>query len=43
VAKLDNEKARCKTILAQAGCSEQVAEEIWKWYDSKDKKGVASF
>ena len=32
-----------KAKLQKEGYSEKVIEEIWKWYDYKDKKGVASF
>jgi len=32
-----------KHVLSCAGCSEKAADEIWKWYDPSDKKGVASF
>jgi hypothetical protein len=30
-------------LLLSHGYSEKVAEEIWKWYDFSEKKGVASF
>ena len=29
--------------LQKEGYSEKVIEEIWKWYDYSEKKGVASF
>jgi len=32
-----------KAKLQKAGYSEKMIEEIWKWYDYKEKKGVASF
>lgn len=32
-----------KQMLQSHGYSEKVAEELWKWYDYSDKKGVASF
>jgi hypothetical protein len=32
-----------KQLLLGKGYSEKVAEELWKWYDSSDKKGVASY
>jgi hypothetical protein len=43
VLDLEDEKSRCESLLAKAGCSKEVAEEIWKWYDSTNKKGVASY
>jgi len=30
-------------LLARYGYSEQVADELWKWYNFLEKKGVASF
>jgi len=30
-------------LLLSHGYSEKVVEEIWKWYDFSEKKGVASF
>jgi hypothetical protein len=32
-----------KAMLQNEGYSEGVIEELWKWYDYKEKKGVASF
>jgi len=32
-----------KDLLKQHGCSDRVIKELWKWYDSSEKKGVASF
>jgi hypothetical protein len=32
-----------KKLLLSHGYSEKVVEEIWKWYDFSEKKGVASF
>jgi hypothetical protein len=32
-----------EALLQKEGYSERVIEEIWKWYDFSDKKGVASF
>lgn len=35
-----------ETIIAQLqeqGYSEYMIEELWKWYDFSEKKGIASF
>jgi hypothetical protein len=32
-----------KSQLQQHGYSEGMLKELWKWYDSSKKKGVASF
>jgi hypothetical protein len=32
-----------KDLIARRGYSERVANELWKWYDFSEKKGVASF
>jgi hypothetical protein len=32
-----------KNLLLANGHSEKVADELWKWYDFSEKKGVASF
>jgi hypothetical protein len=32
-----------KELLRSHNYSEKVAEELWKWYDHSDKKGVASY
>ena len=32
-----------KRLLITSGCSRDAADELWKWYDSAEKKGVASF
>jgi hypothetical protein len=32
-----------KTKLIKAGYSKKIIEELWKWYDYSDKKGVASY
>jgi hypothetical protein len=30
-------------MLISYGYSKKVADELWKWYDFSEKKGVASF
>jgi hypothetical protein len=30
-------------MLNGRGYSEKVADELWKWFDFSEKKGVASF
>ena len=32
-----------RNLIVKRGYSEKVAEELWKWYDFSEKKGVASF
>jgi hypothetical protein len=29
--------------LRVQGYSDEMTEELWKWYDSSEKKGVASY
>jgi len=36
-------KLTFKNLITRRGYSEKVAEELWKWYDFSDRKGVASF
>jgi hypothetical protein len=40
---MDGTKRKFKRLLVDSGCSEKAAEELWKWYDFSEKKGVASF
>jgi len=32
-----------KQMLKVQGYSDEAIEELWKWYDSTDKNGVASY
>jgi hypothetical protein len=32
-----------RDLIVRRGYSERVADELWKWYDFSEKKGVASF
>jgi len=32
-----------KILLLKEGYSKKVIEELWKWYDYREKKGVASY
>jgi hypothetical protein len=32
-----------KLMLKQRGIPEAAIEELWKWFDDSEKKGVASF
>jgi hypothetical protein len=41
--RLGKKKQLFKNLLLAYGYSEQVARELWKWYDFSEKKGVASF
>jgi len=36
-------KLNLRKMLNNHGYSEKVADELWKWYDFSEKKGVASF
>jgi hypothetical protein len=36
-------KRTFKNLLLQRGYQEEVADALWEWYDSSEKKGVASF
>ena len=36
-------KRTFKEWIARRGYSEKVADELWKWYDFSDKRGVSSF
>ena len=40
---MKQEQRRLKNLLKDAGCSEKAASELWKWYDSSKRKGVAAF
>ncbi len=43
-ACLDKKAKRTfKTMLVSYGCSEKVADELWKWYDFSEKKGVVNY
>jgi hypothetical protein len=30
-------------LMKQRGYSEKAIEQLWKWYDHSEKKGVASY
>jgi hypothetical protein len=32
-----------RKLIVKQGYSEKIADELWKWYDFSEKKGVASF
>jgi len=32
-----------KAKLLKEGYSEKMIKELWKWYDSSERKGVASY
>jgi len=32
-----------QALLKHSGCSENAINELWKWFDYSEKKGVASF
>lgn len=33
-------KLRFKQLLINSGYSQEVADELWKWYDSSEKKAL---
>ena len=43
--KANNQKVKNKftNLLKKSGYSNRVIEELYKWYDSSEHKGVASF
>jgi hypothetical protein len=44
VVKLAKEAKRAfKNLLTQRGYQEKAADTLWEWYDSRKKKGAASF
>jgi hypothetical protein len=32
-----------KILFSKEGYSKKIIEELWKWYDYREKKGVASY
>jgi hypothetical protein len=38
-----NGKKSFNILLKQQGYSEKAVEELWKWYDFSERKGVASY
>jgi len=32
-----------RNLIIRRGYSEKAADELWKWYDFSEKKGVAGF
>ena len=36
-------KLTLRKLLNDCGYPDRVADELWKWYDFSEKKGVASF
>jgi hypothetical protein len=36
-------KLTFESLLVSYGYSEKVADELWKWYDSSGKKGLANY
>ncbi len=44
VVQLDSRaKLDFRDLIVKRGYSTKVAEDLWKWYDFSEKKGVASF
>jgi hypothetical protein len=41
--KSKKEEVGFKRLVVDSGLSLTAAEELWKWYNPSDKKGVASF
>jgi hypothetical protein len=42
VSKMPTNKS-FKKMLQKRGCPEKAIDELWKWFDYSEKKGVASF
>ena len=40
---MKKQKQVFKILLKNKGYSNKVVDELYKWYDSSDKEGVASF
>jgi hypothetical protein len=36
-------KVEFRELILKRGYSEKVAEELWKWYNFYEKRGVANF
>jgi len=36
-------KLEFKDMIVKRGYTEAIVEELWKWYDFSENKGVASF
>jgi hypothetical protein len=36
-------KRTFKNLLLQLGYQEEAADALWEWYETSEKKGVASF
>ena len=43
VIGMSKEEEEFRRKLKSCGCSQAAANELWKWYDSSKKKGVASY
>jgi hypothetical protein len=41
--KANDSKIEFSELLKKSGCSNKVIEELYKWYDFSEHKGVASF
>jgi len=39
----NDSKVEFAELLKDSGCSVKAVEELYKWYDSSERKGVASF
>jgi hypothetical protein len=39
----DEARTAFRNLLLECGYTEETVEALWKWYDTKHKKGVASF
>jgi hypothetical protein len=40
---MDKAKLSFSQLLIKSGYSQQAADELWKWYNPQERKGVASF
>lgn len=41
--KEDNDIKECRKLLSENEYSPKIIEEILKWYDYREKKGIASY
>jgi hypothetical protein len=43
IMKEDNNIKECRKLLSENEYSPKIIEEILKWYDYREKKGIASY
>jgi len=40
---VSKEKLHFRRVVVNSGLSRKIAEELWKWYNPAEKKGIARF